>query len=309
MTFLQTTKIIQEVNNLTVSDVDIKTETTENLCIIDLINIGVSMFEFLNSPVESRLIERTLFTKGNAMFFKHKTLGYFVLPYVLVGGLNVYGEPTTIKPIAIGEQANLFNDTYTVGEDCVIIRDNPYAIAPILYSYFYGKKIATLFSDREKNNTWLRLPMIFKSTGDVVKDSKTLKQATKILLDDQFEVSVVTDIFNLLETVNVKIQYLGAEIQEQMKSLRNEYLQFLGIDHNEEKKERKTTAEVLVENEENSISLTKRLLPRLYAIKQINDIFGLDLKLKINNDISSTEDVNVQSSVDSKAELFKLRAK
>ena len=300
-------KIIEEFESLTTSITERKAIADENLHTLDLITKGLTLFTYKNTPVESRLIETILFRSGSLVFFNHETLGYFALPYSIVGGLNVYGEPTKVRPIVVGDLSPHFNMELTVGEDCVLIRDNYLKTPPLLYAQYYGKKIAQLFSDREKNNTWLRLPMIFGSKGDIVKDTKTLKQATSILLDDGTSIAVVTDLFNLLETINIKIQYLGGEIQEQIKVVKNEYLEFLGIDHNEEKRERKTTTEVLVENESNSINLMKRYLPRLEAIESINKMFNLNIEITINNDNMATETNIAQQSVDSKAELFKMR--
>lgn len=298
---LETQKIERELLQLTQREY--KGNLTRNLHTLDLINKGIKLFEWGNVPktITNRTIEKLLFFHGKLMFFHHETLGYIVTPFTFVGGVNYLNEFTKVRPLVVGDLSSQFNKDYEIGVDCVIIRDNELMVAPVIYAIFLGEKISKLYSDREKNNLWLTLPLIFQSSGDLVKDKKKQKEIEKVLLSNGFEVAIISSIFEDITMFNIKTQYLGAEIQEQIKVLKNDFLEYLGIDNSEQKKERKITLEQEAENEETSINLEKRLSPRMEAIQEIKEIFNLDLTIDVKKSSLATEYLDQKQNVDSKS--------
>lgn len=276
---IKTIQYAKEIFNLLKTTAQEYAELTDDLHVIDLCNKSIKMFKWENIPetITKRTIERRLFMRGKLVFFKDDNLGFQIMPFTYSKGLNDEGEYTKLIPLSIN---GINYGEKTINEDCVVIRDNEFEIPPFIYANYYGKKISELFSIREKNNNWLNLPLLFKSTGDRGKDAKNAFEIKQIMIDGKNEIAFISDAFTQLELHNLKPQYFGAEIEEQIKVMKNNYLEFLGIDHlNFDKKERMITSEVEIKNEENSINISKRLDPRLDACKLIKDIFNIDIKV------------------------------
>lgn len=68
---------------------------------------AVNRFTWYNLPdgLNSKLIERVLYYKGQGMFFKLKDKFYF-LPYALSGTIDVYGRFTQVTPLPFNGTAN-----------------------------------------------------------------------------------------------------------------------------------------------------------------------------------------------------------
>ena len=272
-----------------------------NLQHMDMFNIAMKCFKWENLPEElkrrERLIERFLCERGAVAMFYDETKGFYILPFSYVGAVDDYGEYTRIQPISMN--SNTVFKEYTIGEDCVIIRDNELEIAPILYINYHADKIEKLFRIREKNNNFLKMPIIFGSTGNRGEDKKNAFEVSQVLGADDNEIAIVSGAFDQLKLFDLKPQYFGRELQEQIKDLQNNFFEYLGIKFNSEyKKERMSVEEVNMAEERCMVHLKKRLDPREKACEQINKIWGLDLRVianKFDEDIVKT--TNVVASV------------
>lgn len=82
-----------------------KSEIKKNLRILDEQD-AVNRFTWYNLPsgLNSRLVERILYYKGQGMFFKLKDQFYF-LPYALDGTIDVYGRFTHVTPLPFNGKA------------------------------------------------------------------------------------------------------------------------------------------------------------------------------------------------------------
>lgn len=297
---LKTDQYVKKLYELLESESTIQADFTRNLHTLDMVNKGMQLFKWKNIPdeINKRTIEKRLFFKGKLVFFKHNTLGYQLLPFVYSSGLNDDGEYIKLKPISI---VGIDYPELTINEDCVIIRDNELEIPPFIYANYYGNCISELFSVREKNNNWLNLPFIFNSTGSRDKDSKRALEVKQVMIDGKHETAVVTNAFDELKLFDLKPQYFGGEIEEQIKVMKNNYLEYLGIDHlNFDKKERMITPEVEVKQEENSINLDKRFNPRKEACEKINKMFGLSMNVETALNLADSGNTTTMNIVTSK---------
>lgn len=277
-----TEKVCKELFNLLASGTDINAAFTQNIHTIDLINKALFMFKWNNLPntITKRSVEPRLFFRGKLCFFFDDEVGYQILPFTYINGVNDENQYTQLKPLSItGRDYGV----KIINQDAVVIRDNELEIPPIIYAMYYGDKIAELFTIRDKNNNWLNLPIIFKASGDRETDKRRALEAKQIFIDGKTEVAYMTDLFGALEMFDVKPQYFGAELEEQIKVMKNNFLEYLGIDHlNFDKKERMITTEVETKNEENSLNRDKRLEPRKQACELINEIWGLNVSVEFN---------------------------
>lgn len=276
-------KILKERINVLTSELDKETKISTDLHLLDFFNISMKMFDWKNLPSEipKRRVEMLLFNHGAVAFFKTKDKGYYILPFAYCGGINDYGDFTRIRPIS-KSGITQFGE-YTIGEDCVIIRDNELEIPPYIYAKFYGEKISELFNIRQKNNNFLKMPFIFGSSGNRGKDARNALEIKQITQNDKNEVYFITDAFDNLKLFDMKPQYFGREIQEQIKDLKNDFFEWAGIKHlPQDKKERMLVDEVNIDEEKNVINTEKRLEPRKRACEEINSIFNLDIDVEVN---------------------------
>lgn len=83
-----------------------KSEIKKQLRILDEQD-AVNRFTWYNLPsgLNSRLMERILYYKGQGMFFKLQEKFYF-LPYALDGSIDVYGRFTDVTPLPFNGKAS-----------------------------------------------------------------------------------------------------------------------------------------------------------------------------------------------------------
>ena len=121
----------------------------ENLCAFNNLfrkysQIAIDNFEYSlkdGTPLsalglESRRFETPLFNTGFACFFYNDQIGFCVLPAVIRGGLNIYGEPEAWTAQGIG-------GSFQVDEtNSVLIRNDLFGYAGIDLAQYYAKKVS-----------------------------------------------------------------------------------------------------------------------------------------------------------------------
>lgn len=289
----------KQIYELLEGNMQIEGNFIKNIHTIDLINKGLMLFEWKNIPetIVKRSIETRLFFKGKLAFFFDDRYGYQMLPFTYDGGINDDGQYTKLIPISLN---GIDYGVKYINEDCVVVRDNEIEIPPLIYAVYFGDEISDLFNVRRKNNNWLKIPFVFKGTGNRDKDAKRALDVKSVMIDNDNEAFVFTDAFNDLTFFDLKPQYFGAEIEEQIKVMKNNYLEYLGIDHlNFDKKERMITSEVEIKEEENSLNLAKRYRTRKEAVTKINEIFDLNISVECSvaqNMYDDTTNMNIIGS-------------
>ena len=294
-----TNKLLQELINVLgdpgVDSNELYSAWQHDINIMDMINKGLTLIKFENLPVgiDERTLAMQLFFKGKVVAFQHDTLGNFMLPMVRVGGINAYGVMTHIKPIAMGEHSTELGQELEENVNAVIIRMNELEVPPLLYAVYYGGKITETLDLIDNNNMWLKFPIVIKSTGNIDKDKKNALIIKDILGQKGMKFPVITDSFQGIELMNIKPQYFGIELFEQLKNWKNLYMEFLGVNHHEEKKERLTNDEVLHNNEESNLNTQKILKPLRDSINKANKLFGWNIKVSLNVQASELYKDNV----------------
>lgn len=294
-----TNKLLQELLNVLsdpgVDSNELYSAWQHDINIMDMINKGLTLIKFENLPsgIDERTLAMQLFFKGKVVAFQHDSLGNFMLPMTRVGGINAYGIMTHIKPIALGEYSAELGKELEENVNAVIIRMNELEVPPLLYAVYYGGKITETLDLIDNNNMWLKFPIVIKSTGNIDKDKKNALVIKDILGQKGMKFPVITDSFQGIELMNIKPQYFGIELFEQLKNWKNLYMEFLGVNHHEEKKERLTNDEVLHNNEESNLNTQKILKPLRDSIKKANEMFGWNIKVSLNVQASELYKDNV----------------
>ena len=103
-----------------------------------LYELAISMFEWVNLPseIDERFLEMTLFTDGQAIFFKDEVVGFCALQLAAGGPLNLYRIPVERRAYADnGYSRNLTE------KDSVIIWNNLIHTNSVLPIIDYSQKL------------------------------------------------------------------------------------------------------------------------------------------------------------------------
>lgn len=302
---IKTNKLLEELRDIISSATfsDVYQKWQRDLNVLDLVNKGLRVIKFDDLPeeIDERTLMLNLFTRGKLVAFTHKTLGKFILPMTRYGGVNAYGKMTHIHPVAVGEQANVLNNLQLEdGVDCAVLRMNDLEVPPLLYAVYYGKKITETLGTIDNNNTWLKFPIVLKSSGDIDKDKKNSLVLKEIFDQQGIKMPVITNCFDNIELLNLKPQYFGLELFEQLKQWKNLYYEYLGVNHHEEKKERLTDDEVSNNQEESSLNADKIIEPLKESVNNINKVLGWEIKVRLNIKNTGLYNTETKTEINSK---------
>lgn len=300
-----TNKLLEELKSIlgeaTYSEVYAKWQSDLN--VLDFINKGLRILKWKNLPtgIDPRILNINLFFRGKVVLFPHETIGNFALPMVRTGGINAYGIMTHIRPIALGEQSNELNNIELEENiDCVVLRINDLEIPPLLYATYYGRKVSETLDNIDNNNMWLKFPIVIKSTGNEDLDKKNSLVIKEMFEQKGMKFPVITSSLDGIELLNLKPQYFGLELFEQLKCWKNMYYEYLGVNHHEEKKERLTDEEVLNNQEEASVNSNKILQPLKEQIDIANKLFGWNISVELDIENTGLYNQDVRQEISSK---------
>lgn len=267
-----------------------------------LMLIARALFDWSDLPnnMDERWIEKYLFGSGKCIFFKDPTLGFMVAGLGEEGGLNCYGDPTSVYPVAenyVYSGPKLIN-----GENCYIIRNNDLMLPTFPTIRHYSFKLTNIDRAIDVNIEAIKTPTIVQCSD---KQKLSLKNAINqrkdnepvIWADDKSEINGMVTILKTDAPV------VFDKLQTQKHMILNEVFTDLGINNaNMDKRERMVANEVEANNEQVKASEDVMLKAREQACKEINRIFNLNISVKrrdldkipeyeeINKDINEDKD-------------------
>lgn len=245
-----------------------------------LMLIARSLFEWKNLPnnMDERWIEKYLFNSGKCIFYKDPVMGYMVAGFGQQGGINCYGDPTSVYPVAenyVYEGPKLIN-----GDNCYVIRNNDLMLPnfPIIRHYSY--KLTNIDRSIDVNIEASKTPLIVRCSD---KQRLSLKNAINQRKDNEPVIwsSDNANIGDMVSTLETNAPVVFPQLQTQKHMMLNEVFTDLGINNaNMDKKERMVASEVDANDEQVKASEDVMLKVREEACKQINRIFGLNISVK-----------------------------
>ena len=245
-----------------------------------LMLIARALFDWEGLPnnMDERWIEKYLFTSGKCIFFKDPKLGFMVAGLAQQGGVNCYGDPTSVWPVAenyVYEGPKLVN-----GENCYVIRNNDLMLPnfPIVRQYAF--KLTNIDRAIDTNIEATKTPIIVRCSD---KQKLSLKNAINQRRDNE-PVIWSTDqanIGDMVSTLETNAPVVFPQLQTQKHMILNEIFTDFGINNaNMDKKERMVANEVEANNEQVKVSEDVMLKAREQACKEINRIFGTNISVK-----------------------------
>lgn len=260
----------------------------------------------LPKNIYSFRLEQMLYNKGSLVFFEAGG-EFFLLPFTACGGINYYGLPNKVKPLAYDGGAS--NKEFTNKELVVnySMEFDKNANAVILFDRFNGLYQSnqviprsalqqTIIDEIVKRCMTLNYNLI-NSQGKqliIVKDEKT-REAVEKQLEELYNSKKSYGIMRSsleVQVINNEIKYQEQEIWEDITSWNNLRLEGLGITNNGlfNKKERQLTGEISGAQEPTSLIIQNALDSRKMFIEQVRNQFkdqadkfkGLSVELAAN---------------------------
>ena len=239
-----------------------------------------ALFDWENLPnnMDERWIEKYLFTSGKCIFYKDPTMGFMVAGLAQQGGVNCYGDPTDVYPVA---ENYVYNGPKLVnGENCYIIRNNDLMLPSFPIIRHYSFKLTNIDRAIDVNIEAIKTPVVVRCSD---KAKLSLKNAINQRRDNE-PVIWTTDqanIGDMVTTLDLNAPAVFKDLQTQKHMILNEVFTDFGINNaNMDKRERMVANEVEANNEQVKASEDVLLKAREQACKDINRIFGLNISVK-----------------------------
>lgn len=251
-----------------------------------LTELAISMFEWKNLPdtVDPRFLELTLFSDGQAVFFRDETLGELCLQVVGKGRFDLYRVPKSRRAyssngynIELSDKNSIiiYNNYLRTNSmlDIEMFAQRLYNIDRIIDVNVNAQKTPVLIACSEQERlTMLNLYKEYNGNEPVIFGDKNLN--TKGLAVLKTDAPYVADKLYTLKT-----------------QIWNEALTYLGISNiNVQKKERLITDEVTRNQGGTIASRYSRLESRREAVDKINKMFGLNIEVNYREDYQQVVD-------------------
>lgn len=238
-----------------------------------LVELAISMFEWKNLPdsVDPRFLELSLFTEGQAVFFRDEELGFLGLRCATNGGFNVYRVPLNRRAYA----DNGYNRQLT-DKDSVIIYNNYLRTNSMLDTVMFAKRLYNLDRAIDVNANAQKTPLLLRCEQSqrltLLNLYKQYDGNTPVIYGDK-------SLSNTpIEAISTGAPYVCDKLYQLKTQIWNEALTYLGISNiNVQKKERLITDEVTRNQGGTIASRYSRLNARRQACDEINRMFGLNM--------------------------------
>ena len=251
------------------------------------LNKSLTMFEWQNLPDTLPMVEleKMLQINGYAIIAKYKGD-----VYAFNGGFrgqDPYNRPTQV---IINNPALKMNETYTINEDCIVIKNDDMKQGLIkIYEYFGQRlienQITMLMTDYN-----LRMPFTISSSDD--QTTQSAKDYLNKIIDGSLGVIGEQKLFKALNVTptNTKQTATFADLYGYQQFIIAQLNNTIGLaTNNNMKRERLTTNEIEVNKNASYPLVDNMLRNRQQAVEKINDMFDLNINVEYSS-IWGTDD-------------------
>ena len=238
--------------------------------------LALNRYKWENLPngIESRYIEQMLYDNGECAMFDHPDLGLCVLRSSSRENLNIYGEPTKLSLSGFNEHRTVMMD------ECVRILNNDLGLPTLEHIVYYARRMAEIDDIIMQNLRQQRVPYLFATDENNALSMKTLYnriyQGEPAIFIDKEMLKGEPENIMVIPTI---APYLVDKLQIQKQEMERELLTFLGINNTLEKKERLIVDETNSNNQFIKMASDIGFKQRQLACEQINEMFGLNVKV------------------------------
>ncbi len=254
-----------------------------------LTEIAISSFEWLNMPdtIDTRFLELTFFEKGSVVFFFYDVMEKFLcLPVLYSGRLNVYNIPKNRVAYATnGYRNNLTNKNSVIGWN------NQLRTNSLLDVQMFATRLYNMDRIIDINVNAQKSPQLIECEEN---QRLTMENAYKDY-DGNIPVIYVDKGFsdkNKLKTFSSNTPFVSPQIYELKQKYWSEALSYLGIASPNLKKERMVMEEAMQTIGDVIANRKTRLKPRQEFCKQVNEMFGLNIAVRFDDNIFDEEKIS-----------------
>lgn len=262
--------------------------------------LALSVFKWENLPdtVDERFLELTLYTKGQAVFFRDEVLGELCLQCAVNGPFDVYRIPIRRRAYAVnGYRKELTN------KDSVIIWNNKLHTNTELDMRVFARRLWDLDRTIEVNARAQKTPVFVQGPEE--------QRLTLLNLYKEYDgnAPVICGDKNLnlegFKSISTQAPFVGIDLYQLKTQIWNEALTYLGISNlTIQKKERVNTDEVTRSMGGTLASRNARLEARKKAAEEINKMFDLDISVHFKEDLDTDEAPEEPEEVRENVEVY-----
>ena len=239
------------------------------------LNKSLTMFEWQNLPDTLPMVEleKMLQINGYAIIAKYKGD-----VYAFNGGFSgqdAYNRPTQV---IINNPALKLNTTYTINEDCIIIKNDDMKQGLIKIYEHFGQRLIENQITMLMTDYNLRMPFTISSSDD--QTTQSAKDYLNKIIDGSLGVIGEQKLFKSLSVTptNTKQTATFADLYGYQQFILAQLNNTIGLaTNNNMKRERLTTNEIEINKNASYPLVDNMLRNRQQAVEQINKMFGLDI--------------------------------
>ena len=248
----------------------------------DLKELYMSIFEWsgLTEPIDLNVVERWLLERGSVVFFVDAFVGPMILPYVINGGLDPYGNPSAVRAYGLnGYQCVLNRGEY------VLIHDNRLKVPALPMLMDYARRLANIDNAIMINVNSQKTPFVL--TAESEGQLTSLKAAYNAIQDGKPVIAQVGQaVTQGIAAFKTQADAHFIEMQALKESIFNECLSKIGIpNRGRPKTAQVNNEEMMAINGQVIHERSDRLLPRQEAVERINFMFG-EYNINVSCDFS-----------------------
>lgn len=243
--------------------------------------LAISNFKYENMPIEidTRFMEQKLYYNGSIAFAYDSDLECFVCLPCTFTNLDVYGNPKTLRLYGL----NGYQKEFTNHVDSVLIYNNNLRLNSVDTVNFFASKLCEIDRTIDTNIFVQKTPLFIRTTENKLLSINQIIQQYEnnndyIKIDSGSGIG--SDTFGVFKTDS---PFISDKLYELKLKYYNECLTYLGISNvSYQKKERLISDEVTREQGGIIANRNTRLQPREKAIKEINELFNLNIEVVYN---------------------------
>ena len=197
------------------------------------------------------------------------------LGFVNNGDLSVYGYPTSILGVGYNS-ANIQTDEW------MILYDNMTKQTLLPKIDLYARLLWEVHNTFRSNLKHQNMPYIVKGTKNQASSIRNL--FNRIFNFQPYVITKNSEDIPNIDVLNLGVEFRGNEMLQALKTVWAEALSMLGITAETTKKERLISNEIMINRQEDLISLNSRLLNRVEFCNKMNKKYGLDLSVNLSSE-------------------------